>query len=1291
MAADYIRKINRLLIANRGEIAIRIMRAASELNIKTVALYTYEDRYSLHRYKADEAYQIGKDDEPLKPYLDIEQIIQLAKHKKIDAIHPGYGFLSENVVLARRCREEGIIFVGPSPEAMEALGDKIRAKELATRANVPMIQDSKGDLSDYNFAFSEAARIGFPIMLKAAAGGGGRGMRVIRSEEDFEKSYSEARREAKNAFGDDTLFIEKFIEEPKHIEVQLLGDTHGNLVHLYERDCSVQRRFQKVVEVAPSVGLKDETRHKLYDYALSIGKAVNYSNAGTVEFLVDQQENIYFIEVNPRIQVEHTITEEITGIDIVRSQILIAMGYKLSDNNIYILDQKDIPLNGFAIQCRVTTEDPANGFKPDFGTIIAYRNAAGFGIRLDEGSSYPGVKISPYFDSMLVKVSAKGRTLKGATQRLLRTLVEFRIRGVKTNIPFLLNVLSNPTFQAGKATVGFIDTNKELFNLRKPKDRSTKILRYLSEVIVNGNPDVKVKDNRSFRAPQIPSFDPYSLHPDGNKQRLLQMGPEAFSQWIYNQNKTFITDTTFRDGHQSLLATRVRTHDMLKVAEGFSKAFPNLFSMEVWGGATFDVSMRFLNESPWERLAQFREAMPNMLLQMLIRGSNAVGYSAYPDNLIEKFIEKSAETGIDVFRIFDSLNWLEAMKVSINAVRKYTPSIAQATICYTGNGISLPGQPESVSKYNLQYYLDFAKALEDAGAHMIAIKDMAGLLRPFQAEILVGELKNAVKLPIHLHTHDTSSIQSATYLKAVEAGVNVIDCALGSMSGLTSQPNFNSVAAMLQGHPRNEPLNLNMLNQYSNYWEDVRAYYYPFESELKAGTAEVYDNEIPGGQYTNLRGQAESLGVGQKFDLLKQNYVVANQLFGDIVKVTPSSKVVGDMAIFMTANALSAEDIYAKGATLSFPESVKDFFKGGLGQPYGGFPKQLQELVLKGEKPLTGRPNDSITPIEFDKDMAAFQERFPESAGFLDYLSYKMYPKVYEEYYANQQLYGDVSKVPTLAFLYGLKQNEEIMINIDEGKDILVRLLYVSEPDELGICSVSFDLNGQTRRLRVKNNAVAVTKSSNAKASASGDIGAPLQGKLSRILVKQGDVVKKNTPLFVIEAMKMESIVSATGDGVVSRILLTEGVVLEQDDLVLCLEEKKVKSTTDEYLFVYGTLRKEFGNQLHKLIAKNSKFAGMAQYTGELYMVAEFPGIVPSTNKADTVVGELYKIIHPEKLIGILDDYEEYDPQNEENSLYLRKKVEVTVNGESMETWAYIYNKSVEGLDKIASGDFLKR
>jgi pyruvate carboxylase len=1142
---EYVKPITKLMVANRGEIAIRIFRAATELGITTVAVYTYEDRYSLHRYKADQAYQIGKNDEALKPYLDIEGLILLAKSKKVDAIHPGYGFLSENVRLAKRCREEGIIFVGPTPESMEMLGDKVAAKNVATKAGVPMIPDSREKLISPEFALSEAKRIGFPVMVKAASGGGGRGMRVVREEEEFQKAYSEAKNEALNAFGDDTIFLEKFIEDPKHLEVQLLGDTHGNLVHLYERDCSVQRRFQKVVEVAPSFGLKQETRNKLYEYALRIGKAANYSNAGTVEFLVDRSENVYFIEVNPRIQVEHTITEEVTGIDIVRSQILIAMGYQLSDNGIYIHNQDEVPLRGYAIQCRVTTEDPANGFKPDFGTIIAYRNAAGFGIRLDEGSAYAGVKISPYFDSMIVKVTARGRTLKGACERLQRALIEFRIRGVKTNIPFLVNVISHPVFQAGAVKVSFIQNHPELLQLRKPKDRSTRALKFLAEVVVNGNPEVNKMPAKDFRTPIIPDFERFGDYPSGNKQRLTEMGPQKFATWVKDQKQILYTDTTFRDGHQSLLATRVRTQDMLKVAEGFAKNHPELFSMEVWGGATFDVAMRFLNECPWKRLQAFREAMPNMLLQMLFRGSNAVGYSAYPDNLIEKFVEKSWENGIDVFRIFDSLNWVDAMKVSIKAVRERTNAIAEAAICYTGE------IREKDSKYSLQYYLDMARQLEDAGANIIAIKDMAGLLKPYSAEILVRELKKTVDVPIHLHTHDTSSIQSSSYLKAIDAGVDIIDCALGGLSGLTSQPNFNSIVAMMEGHERECKIDLKSLNAYSNYWEDTREIYYPFESGLKAGTAEVYDHEIPGGQYSNLKPQAIALGLGGQFETLKRNYNVVNKMFGDIVKVTPSSKVVGDMALFMTSNNLTEEDVFEKGESLSFPESVKGFFKGDLGQPVGGIPAKLQAIILKGDHAYTERPNAHIEPIDFDKDFALFKENFPNAESFLDYLSYKMYPKVYEEFYNNQEKYGEVSIIPTNAFWYGLKPNEEIIIEIDEGKNILVRLLFVSEPDDLGQKTVTFELNGQARQIKVRDTSLKVARLQHAKVSKANDVGSPLQGRLSKILVKTGDIIKKNQPLFIIEAMKMESIVSAPADGKITGIFLKENTVVEQDDLVM--------------------------------------------------------------------------------------------------------------------------------------------
>jgi pyruvate carboxylase len=1143
-------EITKLLVANRGEIAIRVLRAASELRIRTVAVYTYEDRYSLHRYKSDEAYQIGKDDDPLKPYLDIEEIIKLAKHKGVDAIHPGYGFLSENVQLARRCREEGIIFVGPEPEVMNALGDKVRAKDIAIKANVPIIEDSKIDLVDTETALKEAERIGYPIMVKAAAGGGGRGMRVVQNKDQLKTAFSDSKSEAGNAFGDDTIFLEKYIDHPKHIEVQIMGDNYGNIVHLFERDCSVQRRFQKVVEVAPSANLSQETRDKLYEYALAITREVNYNNVGTVEFLVDKEENIYFIEVNPRIQVEHTITEEITGVDIVRSQILIAKGHALDDPRIYIQSQEDVQCNGFAIQCRITTEDPENGFKPDYGTIIAYRNAGGFGIRIDEGSSYAGVNISPFFDSMLVKVSSHGRTLKGAAQRLHRALREFRIRGVKTNIGFLENVISHPTFYNGECTVKFIDEHPDLFKITQKFDRGTKTLRFLADVSVNGHPDVKFKEeNKTFRHPVVPDYDKYGTYPKGTKNILTELGPEKFAEWLKKEKAIHYTDTTFRDAHQSLLATRMRGIDMMKVAEGYAKNNPEIFSMEVWGGATFDVCMRFLHENPWERLDKFRRAMPNVLLQMLLRGSNAVGYKAYPDNLIEKFIEKSAETGIDIFRIFDSLNWLEAMKVSIKTVRERTNSIAEAAICYTGDILD----PEQ-KKYTLDYYIEFAKQLEGEGAHIIAIKDMAGLLKPYAAKELISALKSEINLPIHLHTHDTSSVQSATYLQAIEAGVDVVDVALGSMSGLTSQPNFNSVASYMQGHEREQKLNINSLNDYSTYWEYVREYYYPFESGLKAGTAEIYDNEIPGGQYSNLRPQAEALGLGNKFETVKKNYALVNHMFGDLVKVTPSSKVVGDMALYMTSNNLTPDDIFEKGHTLSFPDSVVDLFRGELGQPVGGFPEKLSKIILKGEKPFTDKPNKHLEPIDFNKEMEAFKKKFDGHDDEADLLAFLLYPKVYEDFYKHQQKYGEVGYIPTLAFFYGMKNGEEILVEISEGKTIIIKLLYISEPNEEGLRTVSFELNGQTRRVQIKDNAAKVDKVTNKKISSENEVGAPLQGKLASIKVKPGDEVTENTALFVIEAMKMESSITAPRAGVVKEVHLKSGDMVQQDDLVVSLE-----------------------------------------------------------------------------------------------------------------------------------------
>ncbi|MBC6607701.1 pyruvate carboxylase [Hymenobacter sp. BT188] len=1145
--------IKKLLVANRGEIAIRVLRAATELGIPTVAVYTYEDRYSLHRYKADEAYQIGRDDEPLKPYLDIEAILRTAKENGADAIHPGYGFLAENATFARRCQEEGVIFVGPRPEVMEALGDKVAAKRVAVQCQVPIIESSEAELFDLEVALKEAHRIGYPVMLKAASGGGGRGMRVIRTDDELEKGFFEARNEALKAFGDDTVFLEKFVERPKHIEVQLVADNHGNIVHLYERDCSVQRRFQKVVEIAPALDLADHQRHLLYEYALRLGRAVNYNNVGTVEFLVNPElDRIYFIEVNPRIQVEHTVTEMITGIDLIKTQIYIAAGYNLSSSEIG-LEPGGKPLKtGFAIQCRITTEDPENDFKPDYGTIVAYRSAGGFGIRLDQGSVYQGVKVSPFFDSLLVKVSAHAPTLEGAAQKMARTLDEFRIRGVQTNIQFLQNIIANPEFVNGKANVDFIKDHPELFQYKPRQDRGTKVLAYIGDVVVNGNPDVKklIDPTRDLRKPKIPFANITEPHHPGTKDKLTELGPEGFAQWLRADKPIHYCDTTFRDAHQSLLATRMRTFDLLKVAERYAKMHPQTFSMEVWGGATFDVALRFLHEDPWERLAKIRAAVPNILLQMLIRGANGVGYKAYPDNLTERFVQQAWETGVDIFRIFDSLNWMPGMESCIGFVRNKTQGLAEASICYTGDILD-PKRP----KYNLNYYLRLAKQIEDAGAHILCIKDMAGLLKPYAATELIQGLRSTVSLPIHLHTHDTSSLQAATYLKAVEADVDVIDVALGALSGLTSQPNFNSIVEMLRGTPRHREFNQRSLNEFSNYWETVREYYYPFESGLKAGTSEVFQHEIPGGQYSNLRPQAAALGLGDKFEQVKQTFADVNQLFGDIVKVTPSSKVVGDMALFMVTNNLTTQDVLEKGESLSFPESVQSLFRGDIGQPEGGWPAELQKLILKDEKPFTDRPNEHLAPIDFDKEWAAFQTKFGPQTKFTDLLSYLLYPKVFEQYWAHVQQFGDVSLIPTRVFFYGLKPGEETIIDIARGKSVIVKLRSVGNVNDDGNRTVFFSFNGQTRNLEVRDRSVEVKTVRNQKIDKANprQVGAPLQGMLSKVLVKDGEAVKRNTPLFIIEAMKMETTITAPDDSTVQSLHLGEGTLVNADDLVLTL------------------------------------------------------------------------------------------------------------------------------------------
>lgn len=1149
-------EIKKVLVANRSEIAIRVLRACTEINLKTVAIFTYEDRYSQHRYKADESYQIGENDQPLKPYLDGDAIIALAKSKNVDAIHPGYGFLSENSEFARNCARNGIIFIGPDPKVMDALGDKITAKKIAQKCKVPIIKSNTEKLSSLKIAISEATAIGYPVMLKAASGGGGRGMRIIRNDDDLKNNFESAKSESLNAFGDDTMFLEKYIENPKHLEVQIVADNHGNIRHLFERDCSVQRRHQKVVEIAPSYNVSESVKQALYKYAINIAEAVNYNNVGTVEFLVDQKDDVYFIEVNPRIQVEHTVTEMVTGIDLIKTQIFVAGGYKLSDKQIKIYGQESLATYGFALQCRLTTEDPGNNFTPDYGTITTYRSASGMGIRLDEGSIYQSYSVSPFFDSMLVKVSAHGRTLDGAVRKMVRALKEFRIRGVKTNIHFLQNVIQHETFKEGKATVNFIGNTPALFEIKLSQDRTSKIVNYLGEVIVNGNPDIKTFDkNRIFRTPKVPKTEPMESFPKGTKDMLMEMGPEKFCAWLKAEKRIHYTDTTIRDAHQSLLATRMRTSDMLKVAESFAKNHPNTFSIEMWGGATFDVCLRFLNESPWTRLRELRKLMPNILFQMLLRGSNGVGYKAYPDNLIEKFIETSWENGIDIFRIFDSLNWTKAMEPSINFVRNKTGGIAEAAISYTGDILD----PKE-TKYTLKYYTQLAKDLENAGAHMIAIKDMAGLLKPYAATELVSALKDTLKIPLHLHTHDTSSIQSATYLKAIEAGVDVVDVALGGLSGLTSQPNFNSIVEMMRNQSRENKFDINKLNEFSNYWEDVREMYYPFESGLKAGTAEVYQHEIPGGQYSNLRPQAEALGLSDRFDEVKKMYARVNEMFGNLVKVTPSSKVVGDMAIFMVTNNLYPEDVMERGQDISFPESVINFFKGDLGQPMGGFPKELQKIILKNNIAYNDRPNAHLEPIDFDAEFAIFRKRFQQDFSrpieFEDFLSYSLYPRVFEDAHEKYKLYGNTAILSTVNFFYGMKIQEEAIIELEPGKSIIVKLLSVGIPNEDGVRIVFFSVNGENRFVEIRDKSIKVEKEVHVKIDPTdtNQYGAPLQGSLYKVLVKKGQEIKKNDHLFIIEAMKMETTITANKSGKIKSISLKPGTMVIKDDLILTLE-----------------------------------------------------------------------------------------------------------------------------------------
>ncbi|MCU9612238.1 pyruvate carboxylase [Caldibacillus lycopersici] len=1141
-------KINKVLVANRGEIAIRVFRACTELNIRTVAIYSREDSSSYHRYKADEAYLVGEGKKPIDAYLDIEGIIKIAKQSEVDAIHPGYGFLSENIQFAKRCEEEGIIFIGPKPEQLEIFGDKVKARMQAERSKIPVVPGRSIQLEEDIRQF--ASEVGYPIIIKAALGGGGRGMRIVTNESELIEAFSRAKSEAKSAFGSDEVYVEKFLANPKHIEVQILADNDGNLVHLYERDCSVQRRHQKVVEIAPSVSLSEQLRKEICDAAVKLMKDTNYVNAGTVEFLV-ANDKFYFIEVNPRIQVEHTITELITGIDIVQSQLFIADGYDLHSDVIGIPKQEDISTNGFAIQCRVTTEDPLNHFMPDTGKINVYRSGGGFGVRLDAGNGFQGSVISPYYDSLLVKVSTWAMTFEKAAAKMVRNLQEFRIRGIKTNIAFLENVMLHPKFINGEYDTSFIDTTPELFVFPVRKDRGTKLLTYLGDVTVNGFPGIGKVKKPIFEKPRIPNVDGNVENLVGTKQILDQFGPSYLSEWIKSQEKVLLTDTTFRDAHQSLLATRVRTHDLLKIAEPTAHLLPNLFSMEMWGGATFDVSYRFLMEDPWERLIQLRKKMPNVLFQMLFRGSNAVGYTNYPDNVIREFVKVSATAGIDVYRIFDSLNWIKGMEVAIEAVRD-AGKVAEAAICYTGD-IHDPSR----SKYHLNYYIELAKELEKQGAHILAIKDMAGLLKPQAAYELISELKNHINIPIHLHTHDTSGNGIFTYARAIEAGVDIVDTAISSMAGFTSQPSANSLYYALQGSKRIPDVSIASLNDISKYWEDIRRYYHEFESGMNAPHPEVYEHEMPGGQYSNLQQQAKALGLIERWDEVKEMYRRVNLMFGDIVKVTPSSKIVGDMALFMVQNNLTEEDVLEKGFKIDFPDSVIEFFQGYIGFPPGGFPEELQKVILKNKEPLTVRAGELLQPVDFQKIKEDLVGELKRKVTDYDALSFALYPKVFTDYIKSVSQYGTVSELDTPSFFYGMRLGEELEIEIETGKTLIVKLISVGQVQADGTRIVYFELNGQPREIVIKDANVKGTVSERPKADVNNEqhIGATMPGTVVKVIVEKGEKVNKGDHLVITEAMKMETTVQAPFSGTVEDIFVSAGDAIKQGDLLIQLKK----------------------------------------------------------------------------------------------------------------------------------------
>ncbi|MGI6244365.1 MAG: pyruvate carboxylase [Pseudochelatococcus sp.] len=1156
-------KIRRLLVANRSEIAIRVFRAAAELGIETVAVYAEEDKLSLHRFKADEAYQVGKaqDDRrqlgPLEAYLSIDEVIRVAREAKVDAIHPGYGFLSESPEFADACAANGILFIGPRPETMRTLGNKVSARNLAISVGVPVMPASDPLPDDPQAVEAIAAEIGYPVMLKASWGGGGRGMRPIEGSEGLAGVVATARREAKAAFGKDEVYFEKLVRRARHVEVQLLGDTHGGLVHLFERDCTIQRRHQKVVERAPAPYLDDKTRTALCEAALRIGRATGYVGAGTVEFLMDADTGaFYFIEVNPRIQVEHTVTETVTGLDIVKAQIRIAEGGHVGDvAETGIPPQAEIRLNGHALQCRITTENPENNFIPDYGRITAYRGAFGFGIRVDGGTAYSGAVVTRFYDPMLEKVTAWAPSPDEAVARMVRALREYRIRGVATNLSFLEALLDHPRFLSGDYTTRFIDETPELFTFARKRDRATKLLGYLADVTVNGHPETRgrARPPAEARKPVPPAFrhgaQPAAL-PEGSRQIFDRLGARGFADWMKAETRVLVTDTTMRDAHQSLLATRMRTFDIVSAADAYTQGLPELFSLECWGGATFDVAMRFLSEDPWERLALLRERAPNILLQMLLRGANGVGYTNYPDNVVRYFVRQAADAGMDVFRVFDCLNWVENMRVAIDAAGE-TGRLVEGALCYTGD-LDDPARP----KYTLKYYVGLAKELEAAGCHILGIKDMAGLLRPAAAAKLVKTLKEEVGLPIHLHTHDTSGISAASVLAAVAAGVDAVDAAMDAMSGLTSQPCLGSLVEALHNDARATGLDSDAIRRISFYWEAVRAQYAAFESDLRAGASEVYLHEMPGGQFTNLKEQARALGLDTRWHEVARAYRDANDLFGDIVKVTPSSKVVGDMALMMVAQELTPADVLDPAREIAFPASVVEMLRGDLGQPPGGWPEALQKKVLKDETPSTVRPGSLIAPADLAAERQAVEGKIDRPVSDAELASYLMYPKVFTEFALTSWKYGPVSALPTPNFFYGMQVGDEISVEIEQGKSLVVQLQAIGETSEDGLVRVFFELNGQPRIVKVPNRAAVAQLPARRKAEDGNDahVAAPMPGLIATLAVQAGQSVKAGDVLVTIEAMKMETALRAARDGLVREVLVSAGSSVDAKDLLVVLE-----------------------------------------------------------------------------------------------------------------------------------------